>query len=239
VTVPVPNNDDWSGDDLTAIFIQEFGKDWNEWYETAATNQAGAAGGGEKGAGNDAKGAGVQMGSKAGGEEKEKAQGGSTTRVPENPLVREVRYPMGRAAGPEVSYRLTPEAAKLLQPIFKQYGFDPSKVQFQFGWTPERVGAYTVGNRVTINREAWGSMSGLRRLELIAHEAAHSVQYERLGTAGFLSRYVSEYQRPDNYSVPRALEATSFGRVNIVDPRFTLDQLAERVAAEVATRYGP
>jgi hypothetical protein len=141
---------------------------------------------------------------------------------------------MGRAAGPEVTHKLTPEAQKLLQPVLGRYGVDLSKMEFRFGWTPKGVGAYTVGNRVVINQQHWGSLSGLGRLELVGHEATHTAQYARLGTAGFLSRYAGEYGRPGNYDWPGGPMPS-----NPIDSRFTLDQIATRTELEIRARYGP
>jgi hypothetical protein len=158
--------------------------------------------------------------------------------VPDDPLVQCTRK-VWTVDGyvPDTYYKLSPEAAELLGPVFKKFGFDPTTVEFRFGWTPKGVSAYTLGNDVTINPGVWGRTSGLGRLELVAHEATHSVQYQQLGYVGFLRRYIGEYNTGSNYVVPGELKGTSMSAVNPIDSRFTLDQLAERSALEVRWRY--
>jgi hypothetical protein len=64
---------------------------------------------------------------------------------------------------------------------------------------------------------------------LMAHELVHSVQFKALGALNVLGRYNTEYWRKDNYIQPKELENIPIQQLNVVDPRFTLDQIAERV----------
>jgi hypothetical protein len=63
-------------------------------------------------------------------------------------------------------------------------------------------------------------------------------QYAALGRpaiARFLVRYLPEYHlRRDNYALPPELAATPLGEVDVLDRRYTLDQIAERFRHEVA-----
>jgi hypothetical protein len=110
-------------------------------------------------------------------------------------------------------------------------GYDLSKIEFQWGSTPEDVPAYTFGDKVTINKTWWDKASPLERLKLVAHEVTHSLQYDVLGVPAFLSRDKGEYERPDNYVWPGGPIPT-----DPTDPRFTLDQIAERVKIEAELR---
>jgi hypothetical protein len=74
-----------------------------------------------------------------------------------------------------------------------------------------------------------------RQARLLAHEMTHAVQYGRIGVARFLVRYLDEWHRSNSnpYGVPGELVAIPLASLDPVDPRFYLDQLADRVATEL------
>jgi hypothetical protein len=169
--------------------------------------------------------------------------------VPDDPL---------QEIAPNVN-KLNYRAWRLLAPIFNTWGFDPSEVRFYFGPTPGGAPAWTpFPDETVIDPDGeWSAPreTGLDRLELVAHEITHSVQYAQgglfgtsiFGTYNFWARYAGEYNPDSNYVVPDSLENTALNRINILDSnylaegreqQYTLDQLAERVADEVAKRYG-
>jgi hypothetical protein len=131
------------------------------------------------------------------------------------------------------AYVLSDSARRSLQPLFDSFGFDVSCVTVRFapswrvGWKND---AYTLGDSITVNRNTWEGKGSVWRLGLLAHEVTHSVQYARLGYAGFLTRYGPEWFRDRNYHVPPTLEAILLRLLDPVDRRFTLDQIANRVA---------
>lgn len=92
-----------------------------------------------------------------------------------------------------------------------------------------------LGDDVLINGTKWDAMSPRERIELMAHEITHSAQYDKLGYVGFLNRYRKETGRSDNYIVPPELANTPIEEVDLTDPRYTLDQIAERVATRWAS----
>ena len=130
---------------------------------------------------------------------------------------------------------LSKYAVPPLQSVFNHLGFDVTRGVFEFGQTGG-AGAYTLGNTVIINGGIWKYARPHQRMRTLAHELTHSVQYEKLGFSGFLSRYYDSdefWRGRDNYRVPSDLAAIPMGALNVVDPRFTLDQIAERVASEL------
>lgn len=84
-------------------------------------------------------------------------------------------------------YRLSTEAQAALGPIFERaWSFDVSKVTVHFGPT-FGAAAFAIGNTVIIDKGVWNSYSQQQRLELLAHEITHSVQFEKLSTPGSLA----------------------------------------------------
>lgn len=130
-------------------------------------------------------------------------------------------------------YCLSSEACSVLAELLLQLSLDPGRPHIVFGYTA-RASAFVLGRRITIDRRRWAAMDSGRQLSLLAHELVHVAQYAALGRVGwarFLARYVPEYfLRADNYRVPQALRETPLRALDPLDPRFTLDQIAERFA---------
>lgn len=162
----------------------------------------------------------------------------SGANIPDNPLYRDVRFPYGVGAGPEFSLRLTPEALAALEPVADDLGIDAASVKFRMGDTHGQ-GAFTVNDVVTLNKDTWSAKTGLQRLGLLAHEMTHSLQYSELGggligASRFLWRYVPEYYgNPHNYDVPASLAILPMSQVDVLEPRYTLDQIANKAASGV------
>lgn len=105
-----------------------------------------------------------------------------------------------------------------------------------------------LGYHVFIDTATWAKSTPTKRMRLLAHELTHVAQYYMLSAMptidsfGFL-RFDTRYALDvithrgnggrENYSMPGSLRNMTFSRVFLLDPRYTLDQLAERVAAEV------
>jgi hypothetical protein len=132
-------------------------------------------------------------------------------------------------------YTLSASAIAALDPTFKgKLGFDVSQVRIYFGFTG-KGDAYTLGNRVTIDRANWDKLSPRQMIRLLAHEITHSVQYEKIGLTSFLNRYIGlsgEYYQKANYVVPGSLSTQAVGSFDIVDKNYTLDQIANRIRDE-------
>jgi hypothetical protein len=93
---------------------------------------------------------------------------------------------------------------------------------------------------VTMDLDTWQKAKPLERLVLVTHEIVHSLQYTHMGVFkvnNFLIRYLGEYGTPGNYTVPDALAKTDLVDLDPVDDRYTLDQIAERVAKQVHDLY--
>ena len=106
------------------------------------------------------------------------------------------------------------EAVARLAPLLA--GFDLSRLRLFRGtprFVPRRFRAYTSGRRVFLasGRCEPGSLGDLA---LLAHEAAHAAQYERLGVWRFRWRYLREYLAGRWAGLPadEAYRAISFER---------------------------
>jgi hypothetical protein len=153
-----------------------------------------------------------------------------------NPL-HEVVIPDWYGSGRHVQ-KLNPETVSMLQPVLDSFLgghhiLDLNDLEISWGSTPGDVAAYTFHNRITINWTQWQGLTPLGKLQLLAHEATHALQYKLMGSAAFLTRYNSEHDRPDNYAwsgdpMPK----------DPMDPRYTLDQIGRSVEKEVERRYG-
>jgi hypothetical protein len=130
-----------------------------------------------------------------------------------------------------LTFALSDAARQALQPIFDNFGYDVRATQLSFGKGADIVdaSAFAYGPAVTLNEGVWRTLDARQQLGLLAHEIAHSVQYRERGTPRFLVRYVMEGRK---YGVPSQLDAIPISNLNPVDPRFALDQLADRVEAE-------
>ena len=137
--------------------------------------------------------------------------------------------------------QLSREAAEILGPILRRLDdeFDVEDVVFRFGPTGG-ADAWTLRYMVTLDADTWNTSNDLERLVLVTHEIVHSLQYTHMGwfkVNNFLWRYKDEYGRDDNYRVPGALARLDLFDLDPVDDRYTLDQIAERVAHEVRELY--
>jgi hypothetical protein len=120
--------------------------------------------------------------------------------------------------------------------VLEQLRLDADRPRVVFGFTA-RASAFVLGDRITVHRRRWQSMTPARQLGLLAHELVHVAQYAALGRGGiarFLVRYLPEYHlRRDNYALPAGLAAIALRDVDPLDRRYTLDQIAERFRHEV------
>jgi hypothetical protein len=158
------------------------------------------------------------------------------SKPPANPI-EQVVLPDWYGSGRHV-YKMTPETMALLKPLLDMFqggkhGLDLSSIEIQWGMMPERSGAYTFNDRIIINRSDWERRSPLEKLQLLAHEVTHVLQYKMLGTVEFLRRYKAEFDSGGNYEWPGGPVPK-----DPVDPRFTLDQIGVSMEKEVKRRYG-
>jgi len=130
------------------------------------------------------------------------------------------------------TYKLDSRMYEILYPVFDTLGYDISDVVIRFGYTHGRP-AFTVGDYVTLDEDAWAGMTSWERLGLLAHEITHSAQFEAYsdkapgaGARLFMSRYISEYPK---YGVPPSLHNIDITKLNVLDSRWSLDQIADRV----------
>jgi hypothetical protein len=130
-------------------------------------------------------------------------------------------------------YRLSPAAEVGLEQVFDKLGYDISGIVIQFGPTFGNS-AFTVGRVITVDADTWAQLwqtgGEKAQRELLAHEITHSIQYEKLGLDDFLVRYAKEHPR---YGVPGPFKAITPGGLkgfDVVDPRYSLDELADTVA---------
>jgi hypothetical protein len=107
-----------------------------------------------------------------------------------------------------------PELVARLAPFFP--GFDLGRLRLHRGtprFVPRRFRAYTSGCRVFLGAGRCDPASDDDTV-LLAHEAAHAAQYERLGAWRFRWRYLLEYARGRLRGLSRdaAYRAISFER---------------------------
>lgn len=100
-------------------------------------------------------------------------------------------------------------------------------------WDPDIIGI-TFGTLVTFDPAFWASAKPWIQLEKLAHETTHTVQWARLGALPFLARYLSEVFSNGNlrYGIPSELSRTDVRSLDITNPRWTLDQIADRIGWE-------
>lgn len=101
--------------------------------------------------------------------------------------------------------RLDEDSCAKLELFFREFLRDDNvrlpRMRFYTGpvahWVTRagRIGALTLGRRVFVAPSMLSRENGLARMSgrLLAHEVAHVLQYERVGTARFLLRYLQEY----------------------------------------------
>ena len=136
-------------------------------------------------------------------------------------------------------YVLSEEGKRLLAPHFKEnFNYDPSNIVFVFDHSDVWNGFTPLEGYTKLDTAYWNSRHAGYQLRLIAHEVMHSVQYSRIGELAFWERYAVEHKFDGNYKVPVELWKVPTSKLNPVDRLFTLDQIAERVAWEVAAK-GP
>jgi hypothetical protein len=88
---------------------------------------------------------------------------------------------------------------------------------------------------VRLNAQVWNNATPKQQMELLSHELTHTVQYELLGVYNFLDRYFDEYPK---YGVPQSLAQIPINQLNLIDPNYSLDQIADRIELEYHLR-GP
>jgi hypothetical protein len=134
-------------------------------------------------------------------------------------------------------HTLSSEARQELATVLDVLQLDPDRPRFVFGFTAQ-ASAFVVGRRVTLSARRWMALDARRQLALLAHELTHVAQYDALGRGGiprFLVRYFPEYHlNPDTYRLPTELAALPLPQVDLLDRRYTLDQIAQRFSHEVA-----
>ena len=139
---------------------------------------------------------------------------------------------------PPVWLKLAPLAKKQVQPYFDRFGWDLGRLTFSTGRAFGQAGI-TFGRTILLER-AFGLMDYQTQLGLLAHEIAHSLQYHLAGWGTFLTRYLGEWRKSDGDPYMKegdskweALADIPIGSVDALDPRFYLDQIADRFRVAV------
>lgn len=133
-------------------------------------------------------------------------------------------------------FRLSPGASARLAPIFAQLGYDVASVRIRFAELPVGEHAYTDRNMVTVNPAHWNGAQNFRQAVLLAHEVTHSAQFAKLGywRTRFRVSWEARWFGDEVYDVPGELHRIrQLGSLNVVDPRFTLEAIAEHVSHQV------
>jgi len=143
----------------------------------------------------------------------------------------------GAPPGEQAGMRLSTTALNHLQPFFKYYPTtDLSKIRIDASNYQYKNKAYVLGNRIVINPRVWNRLTPKQQRELLVHEIVHVIQFQWLGYTNFLVRYFGIggefYRGRANYQMPIDLQITPINSVAIIDPKYTLDQIAERFKAE-------
>jgi RHS repeat-associated protein len=93
---------------------------------------------------------------------------------------------------------------------------------------------------ITIDRNDWQRADYDTKRRLLAHEFVHPLQYQKLGRFGLWQRHLGEtlrYGRLGQYDVPDELLKIPIDKIDVVDPRFPLEAIAEQVSSFLY--YGP
>jgi RHS repeat-associated protein len=128
---------------------------------------------------------------------------GTGGRVPYGPAVDPGQYVS--AGG------LSPEARRLLKPVFDRFGYNLARTRINFSEAVRR--GETDRDLISISPRFWSQATDLERMQVLTHEITHSVQFDRLGSS---LRW--------RLGVERVTHA-----FNPVDPRFTLESIASRM----------
>ena len=135
-------------------------------------------------------------------------------------------------------FELKPELIDLMDTVSNGgKTFDLSDLEIRFAKIKQA--GITNRNRIKLDTEYWAkSLDGFGRLDLLAHEATHSVQYRSLGRLRFWIRYSAEWARlgEGRYEQPAQLRGPISG-LNFVDKRYALDAIEDRVADATVSRY--
>jgi hypothetical protein len=143
-------------------------------------------------------------------------------------------------AGPDW-YKLSDQGRAALGPAFAKLGFDVANVDIHISddsVVAALTGARTFGDDVFINTDTWNrwQSSPDDQLFLLAHEITHSVQWALAGKVDFITRYLPEettFGEYDQYHEPQSLTTTDTSAINVLDQRYTLDELADTVATHL------
>jgi RHS repeat-associated protein len=144
----------------------------------------------------------------------------------------------GRYLQPDApgTYRLSAEGRRALRPLFDRFGYDVGQMQIQFD--PGVSSAETNRDLVIVNPRLWSARTDYGKLQVLTHEATHSVQFQKLGSAGVRWRLGTERVKNlfgDVYDVTDELANVPQARINPIDERFTLESLATRMEDFVRT----
>jgi RHS repeat-associated protein len=143
-------------------------------------------------------------------------------------------------------YRLTDTAKDILRPYYEKAGLDLDAMRYRFVNDLPNSTGFCLENRVALDVADWNDVGAnpIKQFELIAHETAHAIQYMKIGAyhgggaINFLSRYfmagLIDPTQGRQYGVPTALRNVPIEQVNIIDPHYSLDQLADTVARRFA-----
>ena len=133
-------------------------------------------------------------------------------------------------------YVLSARARMALEPLFSSFRLDLNTLVISTGGAFGNAGI-TFGRTILLQKSfGTGPTARLQgQLRLLAHEMTHSVQYARIGLPRFIVRYLGEWRKSGGnpYGVPAALAAIPLASLDPIDGRFYLDQISDRVAAEL------
>ena len=127
-------------------------------------------------------------------------------------------------------YRLTSQARDVLDPLYKRFGTDLSKISVTFD--SDILQSETVGNHITLGQDFVGGR--LTMADTLLHEVTHAAQYQQLGRWGMTWRGFTDRVRfgwgEERYDIGPGLKVQTLQTINIVDSRFSLEASASQFA---------
>ena len=142
--------------------------------------------------------------------------------------------PLLRPAG-DGTYALSDAARARFAPAYSKIGGIPDAT-IRFGSVTGGIADtdFVQGRAIiTIDKSDWMAADERVRTRTLAHEFVHPHQYQKLGRWRLIGRNLAEtveYGPIEKYSVPDGLLDIPLERLNLVDPRFSLEAVAEHVA---------
>ncbi len=129
-------------------------------------------------------------------------------------------------------YRLSALGLSRIAPLLRNSGYDVGRTLYRFSNLGDGVRGETDGNVVRLDTRRWNDLKASEQIRLLAHETAHAAQFHRLGYWSTRLRSVWESLKygQDAYNVPDALLDVPTDQLDIVDPLYALEALAEHVA---------